>query len=172
MKVLVPREHVESKIYVIRGAKVMLDKDLASLYGVKPIRLREQVKRNSRRFPSDFMFQLTNEEVEIMVSQNAIPSKKHLGGYLPYAFTEQGIAMLSSVLNSERAIEVNIIIIRAFMKLREMVSLHKELAQKLNQLERKYEGHDEQIQAIFQQIREFVTSKDNPKKKIGFKANK
>jgi hypothetical protein len=166
---LIPQEHIESKIYLIRNMKVMLDRDLAELYGVKAIRLREQVKRNKKRFPPDFMFQLDREEVELMVSQNAIPSIKHLGGYLPYAFTEHGIAMLSSVLNTHRAIDVSIIIVRAFIKLREIVSLHKGLAQKLSQLERKYERHDEQIQAIFDQIREFVAFKEKPKKQIGFK---
>ena len=102
---LVPEEVIERKIFMIRGHKVMLDRDLAELYGVKPIRLREQVKRNIHRFPEDFMFQLTEKEAKSMVSQNAIPSWKHFGGYLPYVFTEQGVAMLSSVLNSERAIQ-------------------------------------------------------------------
>ena len=97
---LISCEKIESKIYLIRGKKVMLDKDLAELYRVKPIALRQQVKRNKERFPGDFMFQLTKEEVESMVSQNVIPSKQNLGGHLPYAFTEQGVAMLSSVLNS------------------------------------------------------------------------
>lgn len=169
MKDIIPQEQIENRIFIVRGFKAMLDRDLAELYGVKSIRLREQVKRNLKRFPPDFMFQLTETEVDAMVSQNAIPSRKHLGGYLPYAFTEHGVAMLSSVLNSDRAIEVNIIIIRAFMKLREMVSLHKDLAQKLSQLERKYERHDDQIQAIFDQIREFMTFKEKPKKQIGFK---
>jgi phage regulator Rha-like protein len=113
----------------------MLDKDLAELYGVKPIRLREQVKRNIKRFPEDFMFQLTKEETDILVSQIAIPSKKHLGGHLPYVFTEQGVAMLSSVLNSERAIMVNIQIIRAFTKLREMLATHADLRKKIEILE-------------------------------------
>ncbi|MFH1958616.1 MAG: ORF6N domain-containing protein, partial [bacterium] len=104
---LVPVEMIVSKIFFIRSQKVMLDKDLAELYGVKPIRLREQVKRNKKRFPEDFMIQLTQKELEFVVSHFAIPSKKYFGGYLPYAFTEQGVAMLSSVLNSERAIAVN-----------------------------------------------------------------
>mgnify|MGYP001170011570 CR=1 FL=1 len=94
MKELIPVEIIEKKIYLIRGHKVMLDKDLASLYDVKPIRLREQVKRNMKRFPDDFMFQLNDQEIDSMVSQNAIPSRKHLGGYNPYVFTEQGVAML------------------------------------------------------------------------------
>ena len=118
---LIQTETIETRIFLIRGKKVMLDKDLAELYKVKPIALRQQVKRNKERFPDDFMFQLTNEEVEIMVSQIVIPSKQSLGGYFPYAFTEQGIAMLSSVLNSKRAINVNIQIMRIFTKLREMI---------------------------------------------------
>src|SRR3990167_5758829 len=101
-------EKIENKIFQIRGKRVLLDKDLALLYEVKPIALRQQLKRNWERFPEDFMFQLTNEEVKIMVSQSVIPSKQSLGGYLPYAFTEQGVAMLSSVLRSRRAILVNI----------------------------------------------------------------
>jgi hypothetical protein len=161
-------EIITGKILFIRGQKVMLDKDLAQLYRVKPIRLREQVKRNRRRFPDDFMFQLTREEVDIMVSQNAIPSRKHLGGYQPYVFTEQGVAMLSTVLNSERAIFVNIAIMRAFVKLREALSLNKELAAKLKELERKVEGHDESIHAIFEAIRRLMREEEKPKGKIGF----
>jgi hypothetical protein len=108
MKELIPVEVIESKIHLIRGQKVMLDKDLAAIYGIKPIRLREQVKRNLTRFPEDFMSHLNKEEINVMVSQNAIPSRKHLGGYEPYVFTEQGVAMLSSILNSEQAIKINI----------------------------------------------------------------
>ena len=96
MMSLALQKTIENKIFLLRGLRVMLDRDIAELYGVKPIRLREQVKRNKKRFPEDFMFQLTKEEADILVSQNAIPSKKHLGGYLPYAFTEQGVAMLST----------------------------------------------------------------------------
>src|SRR3989344_9616604 len=106
--------NIKNKIYLILGLHVMLDKDLATLYEVKSIRLREQVKRNIKRFPSDFMFKLNEEEVGFLVSQNAIPSKKYLGGYLPYVFTEQGVANLSSVLSNDMAIEVNIQIMRAF----------------------------------------------------------
>ncbi len=129
-KKIVPREIIQSKIFIIREKKVMLDKDLALLYGIKPIRLREQVKRNLKRFPSDFMFQLTENEVDVMVSHFAIPSRKHLGGHLPYAFTEQGVLMLSSVLNSEKAIQINIQIMRAFNKLRELMIEHRDLREK------------------------------------------
>jgi len=168
----VPQVHIEQKIYFIRGHKVMLDKDLAILYGVKPIRLREQVKRNRKRFPEDFMFQLNQKEIDSMVSQNAIPSRKHLGGHNPYVFTEQGVAMLATVLNSERAILVNIAIMRAFVRLREMVSTHKELAQKLGQLERKIKSHDEDIRLIFEAIKQLMTPPETKKAKIGFRREK
>lgn len=165
-------EIIENKIYLIRNRKVMLDKDLAELYGVKPIRLREQVKRNIRRFPEDFMFQLAEEEIDFMVSQNAIPSRKYLGGFQPYVFTEQGIAMLSSVLKSERAIDVNILIMRSFVKMRQMLSTHKELADKLNELENKYEKHDKDIKTIIDAIRQLMSPPEKPAKKIGFKTEK
>jgi hypothetical protein len=170
MKELIPVEIIEKKIYLIRGHKVMLDKDLASLYDVKPIRLREQVKRNMKRFPDDFMFQLNDQEIDSMVSQNAIPSRKHLGGYNPYVFTEQGVAMLSTVLNSDRAIEVNIQIMRAFVKLREMLSSNKELAHKLTLLENRIEKHDGEIKAIFNAIRQLMVPPETKSKKpIGFR---
>lgn len=168
MKAIVPIEAIERKIYLIRGQKVMLDKDLAVLYGVKPIRLREQVKRNIKRFPEDFMFQLNEKEIDIMVSQNAIPSRKYLGGYQPYVFTEQGVAMLSTVLNSDRAIEVNIHIMRAFVKLREILSTHKDLAHKLSELEKKFEKHDAEIKAIFDAIYQLMAPQEKSKHRIGF----
>ena len=120
--IIIPLERIHQFIYLLRGEKVMLDKDLAEFYEVKPIRLREQVKRNIKRFHSDFMFQLTEAEVDFMVSQNAIPSRKYLGGFLPYVFTEQGVASISSVLTSERAIEVNILIMRAFVAMRKFIT--------------------------------------------------
>lgn len=144
----------------------MLDRDLAELYGVKPIRLREQVKRNKRRFPEDFMFQLTTEEADILVSQFAIPSKKHLGGYLPYVFTEQGVAMLSGVLNSERAISANIQIMRTFTKLREMLATHADLRKKIEAMERKY---DKQFKVVFDVIKQLLEPPEEPKEKIGFR---
>jgi hypothetical protein len=133
--------------------QVMLDRDLAELYGVKSIRLREQVKRNSRRFPDDFMFQLTDEEVDFLVSQNAIPSRKYLGGALPYVFTEQGIAAISGVLTNDRAIEVNIRIIRTFVEMRRFFVTNKELFQRLDTLEKRQIVHEvkatQQIEKIF-----------------------
>ncbi len=176
MKELIPEEAIEKKIYLIRGQKVMLDSELAELYGVSTKRLNEQVRRNIKRFPEDFMFQLNDEEFNILKSQIVISSLRSQiatskrGGrrYLPYAFTEQGVAMLSTVLNSERAIQVNIAIMRAFVKLREILSTHKELAYKLNELERKTERHDTQIQAIFEAIRQLMTPPEKPKHRIGF----
>ncbi|MBI5182634.1 MAG: ORF6N domain-containing protein [Nitrospirae bacterium] len=168
MDSIVPIDVIERKIYLMRGQKVMLDKDLAILYGVKPIRLREQVKRNIKRFPDDFMLQLNEKEIDSMVSQNAIPSRKYLGGYQPYVFTEQGVAMLATVLKSERAILANIAIMRAFVKLREILSTHKELAHKLAELERKIERHDEEIKIVFDSIRQLMATPEPKKKKIGF----
>ena len=160
---------IEQKIYYIRGKKVMLDKDLAKLYGVKPIRLREQVKRNMTRFPSDFMFQLTKDELNNMVSHFAIPSRKYFGGFLPYVFTEQGVAMLSSVLNSERAIQVNIQIMRAFVKLREVLATHKELAERLAELERRMDKKDQEVLSLFEMIRELMAPPPAPPKhRLGF----
>ncbi|OGI18504.1 MAG: hypothetical protein A3B68_07095 [Candidatus Melainabacteria bacterium RIFCSPHIGHO2_02_FULL_34_12] len=122
-------------------------------------------KRNKDRFPEDFMFQLTKEEVESMVSQNVIPSKQSLGGYLPYVFTELGVAMLSSVLNSERAINVNIQIMRTFTKLREMIESHKDLKGKIEEMEKKY---DEQFQIVFEAIKRLIEPEIKPKRKVGF----
>ena len=166
---IVPTEIVVNRIYFIRGQKVMLDVDLAQMYAVPTKRLSEQVKRNRKRFPTDFMFRLTKAEVANLRSQFATSS---WGGrrYLPYVFTEQGVAMLSSVLKSERAVIVNIAIMRAFVKLRATLSLHKELAIKLKELERKVEGHDESIHAIFEAIRRLMAEEAQPKKKIGFHA--
>ena len=153
--VLMSAERIENKILFIRGEKVMIDRDLAELYKVPTGRLNEQVKRNISRFPGDFMFQLRQKEFKILKSQFAISS---WGGIrkLPYVFTEQGVAMLSSVLHSERAVQVNIAIMRAFVKLRQILSTHKEFAHKLEQLERKIEKHDEEIHAIFEAIRQLM----------------
>ena len=168
MEAMVPVEAIERKIYLIRGQKVMLSTDLATLYGVEARALNQAVKRNIARFPEDFMFQLNSSEGEWLVSQNVIPHKKYLGGYLPYAFTEQGVAMLSSILKSERAVQVNIAIMRAFVKLREILSTHKELAHKLSEHERKIEKHDGEIKVIFDAIRGVMRPPEPKKKKIGF----
>lgn len=143
---------IKSKIYTLRNVQVMLDRDLAELYQVKAIRLREQVKRNPSRFPEDFMFQLTPDEVESMVSQNAIPSKKHLGGSLPYAFTEQGVASLSSVLTSQTAVDINITIMRAFVSMRKFMLENAGVFQRLSNLEQWQTLTDKKLDQIFNAI--------------------
>jgi len=149
---LIKNEEIQNRIYTIRDVQVILDKDLAKFYGVKPIRLREQVKRNIKRFPSDFMFQLTEEETNLMVSQNAIPSKQHLGGSLPFVFTEQGVATISGVLTSERAIEVNIQIMRAFVAMRRFIASNAKVFQRLNTLEKRQIEHKAETEQKFEQI--------------------
>ena len=166
---LIPDEIVINKIYLIRGQKVMLDRDLAELYNVRSIRLREQVKRNMTRFPKNFMFQLTETEVADMVSQNAIPSKQHLGGHLPYAFTEHGILMLANILKSERAIHVSIHIIEIFVKMREMLLTHKDILLQLEKVEKKLTNHDEDIALIFQYLKQLLNPPQPPRRKIGFR---
>ncbi|MCL5238377.1 MAG: ORF6N domain-containing protein, partial [Nitrospirae bacterium] len=145
MEIVVQQEVIEGKIYIIRGHKVMLSNDLAELYDVEPKVLIQAVKRNIDRFPEDFMFQLTNQEFVNLKSQIVTSSWGGIRRATPYAFTEQGVAMLSSVLRSKQAVLVNIAIMRAFVKLREILSTHKELAHKLAQLERKMEKHDDEI---------------------------
>ncbi len=146
----------------------MIDSDLALLYGVTTKRLNEQVKRNKKRFPLDFMFQLTKKEKDEVVANCDHLQKLVFSAVLPYVFTEPGVAMLSSVLNSEKAVRVNIQIIRIFIKLREFISTHKELAHKLNQLENKIGKHDEEIQTIFQAIRLLTSIPESKKRRIGF----
>jgi phage regulator Rha-like protein len=164
---LVPQELIEHKIFLLRGQKVLLSNHLAELYGIETRVLMQAVKRNSDRFPNDFMFSLTREEI-LRISQ-FVTSLKYSKAV--YAFTEQGVAMLSSVLNSPRAIQMNIAIMRAFVKLREILSTHKELALKLKQLEMKIEKHDEEIHAIFEAIRNLMTLPEPPKKRIGFQVD-
>ena len=164
-KDVILQQSIETRILWLRCEKVMLDKDLAMLYKVKPIALRQQVTRNQERFPDDFMFQLNDQEVDSLVSQNVIPSKRSLGGYNPYVFTEQGVAMLSSVLRSRQAVLVNIQIMRAFVKLRKILATHKELACKLEELEKKY---DAQFRVVFEAIRQLMKEEEKPKGKIGF----
>jgi hypothetical protein len=166
-KSVVPLEQIERSILLIRGQKAMLSMHLAELYGVETRVLNQAVKRNISRFPEDFMFQLNSAEVEQLVSQNVIPHKKYFGGSLPYAFTEQGVAMLSSVLNSERAIKVNIEVMRAFVRLRQILASNKELAKRLDELEKKY---DAQFKIVFDAIRQLMAPSDPepPKKRIGF----
>ena len=165
---IVTVDQIESIIFLIRGQKVMLSHHLADLYGVETRVLVQAVKRNMERFPEDFMFQLTDREFANLKSQIVISSWGGSRRAKPYAFTEQGVAMLSSVLRSKRAIEVNIAIMRAFVKLRELLITHKELARKLQDFEQQLKGHDEQIQTIFEAIQQLLTPLEQPRKKIGF----
>ena len=172
-EVMILEETVLSKIYLIRGEKVMIDSDLAELYGVPTGRLNEQVKRNIERFPEDFMFQLTKIEFSDLKSQFAISS---WGGRrtLPYVFTEHGVLMLSSVLNSDLAIKVNIRIMRVYTKIRNMLSTHKDLLLKFEELEAKLSTHDDQFLLIFEYLKQFEETKQQQfeqvnRKKIGFK---
>jgi hypothetical protein len=173
-------EIVINKIFHIRGKKVMLDRDLAEMYGVETRRLNEQVKRNEKRFPSDFMFQLTEQELEDWKSQFATSNKEKMGlRKLPNVFTEQGVAMLSSVLNSDTAIEVNIQIIRIFTRLREALLSNKDVLLKMEQLEKnllkqdeKTNKHEEEIQLIFNALKQLLNPPQEPRKAIGFKTKK
>ena len=160
-------DEITNKIFLFREKKVMLDSDLAKLYGVLTGLLNLAVKRNIDRFPSDFMFRLTKEEAESLILQFAISKKEGRGGRrkLPYVFTEQGVAMLSSVLNSKRAIHVNIEIMRAFAKIREMILSHRELQTKINEMEQKY---DKNFAIVFEALRELLNPPVKPKKEIGF----
>ena len=169
MKELIPMEVVERKIFLIRGHKVMLSNHLAELYGATTSALMQAVKRNIERFPEDFMFSLRRDEI-MNLSQFVISSKiKHAPSL--YAFTEHGVAMLSSVLKSKRAVQVNIAIVRAFVKLRQILFGHKELVYKLEELERKYEKHDLAIKDIFEAIRQLMNVPRRPKRVIrGFAA--
>lgn len=149
---IVDSTDIKDKIYTIRSMQVMFDRDLAELYDVKPRRLREQVKRNIDRFPNDFMFQLTEDEVNFMVSQNAIPSKQHLGGSLPYVFTEQGVASISGVLTNKIAIEINIKIMRAFVQMRKFISQNVLLFQRMDVIEQKQSQTDEKLESVLSAI--------------------
>jgi len=165
---LIPQEIIVNKILFIRGEKVMLDRDLADLYDVDTRDLNKAVKRNPLRFPNDFMFQLSKAEFKNLMFQIGTSS---WGGIrkLPYVFTEQGIAMLSSVLNSRRAILVNIQIMRTFIKLKKIILSNKDLELKMEQLQKKYDKHDQEIQAIFSVIKNWIDEQEKPKKEIGFR---
>ena len=186
---IIPAEQVALRIRRFRGEKVLLDFDLAALYGVAVKVLNQSVKRNRERFPNDFMFQLSNEEAQVLRSQLSLANRqatenegvernwsqfvtssgKYRGSkYRPYAFIEQGIAMLSSVLNSKRAVKVNIAIMRAFVKLRWALETNRELAQKFAQLERRVDKHDDEIAAILEAIRQLMAPAEKPRREIGF----
>lgn len=170
MRSIVPAELIERRIYLIRGHKVMLDRDLAEIYGVSTGRLNEQVKRNRSRFPADFMFQLSPAETANWISQFAISNRGVLMGMRrpPNVFTEHGTIMLASVLNSQIAIDASIHVVRAFVKLRELMAAHKELARKFSELEHRVEGHDTHIQTLFGAIRELMEPPKKSAKRIGF----
>ncbi len=165
---------IASKIVIIRDDKVILDFHLAELYEVETRVLKQAVRRNIGRFPDDFMYELTEVEVEDMVSQNVIPSKKHFGGATPFAFTENGVAMLSSVLKSKKAIEVNIAIMRTFTKLRKILSTHQDILKKFEQIDKKLSNHDDQFMLIFEYLKQFEEVKQQHseqanRRKIGFR---
>jgi regulator of replication initiation timing len=172
----IPDEIVMNQIYYIRGHKVMLDRDLAALYGVETKRLKEAVRRNASRFPEDFMFEMTKEEFENWRSQFASSNLREKMGlrYVPFCFTEQGVAMLSSVLNSERAIKVNIQIIRIFTRIRQMLMDNTELRLEIEQIKKKVDNQSKNIELVFHYLDELLEAKENPKPRvaIGFKTGK
>lgn len=169
---LIPIERIQNFIFLIRGEKVMLDSHLAELYHVDTGTLNRAVKRNLERFPEDFMFQLAPQEVANLKRQFGISSSGHGGRRrsIPYAFTEQGVAMLSSVLRSGRAVQVNVAIMRAFVSLRRLLATNEDLSRKFAELERKLEGHDDAIKSLFDAIRELMLPPKKPKREIGFHA--
>ena len=155
----------EQRILLLRGQKVMLDFHLAELYAVETRALKQAVRRNPDRFPADFMFELNADEAQLLVSQNVIPGLGKLGGASPMAFTEQGVAMLSSVLRGDRAVQVNIAIMRAFVRLREMLGTNADLARKLEEIEKKYDG---QFRLVFDAIRQLMAPTSKPAREMGF----
>jgi hypothetical protein len=165
---VVPISVIEKRIHLFRGQKVLLDRDLAELYGVRTMALKQQVKRNASRFPRDFAFRLTKKEAESLISQNVISTRRSFNRVLPSAFTEQGVAMLSSVLKSARAARVNVLIMRAFMRMREVLAGQKDLLKKLDELEKKSQTHDMDIQAIFDTLKRLIQVPAPPHRRIGF----
>lgn len=166
---LIPIDRIENRILLIRGERVIIDKDLASFYGVPTRRLNEQVRRNIDRFPEDFAFQLTAEEKSEVIANCDHLSNLKYSKALPYAFTEHGAIMASNVLNSARAVEMGLFVVRAFVNLRRSIASNQELARKLTQLEKRITSHDEQLVSIVQAIRSLLSTKDVPKKRrIGF----
>jgi ORF6N domain len=168
---LVVEQKILNRIYVIRGEKIMLDKDLAEMFGIETRVLKQAVKRNMERFPKDFMFEMTVKEIDGMVSQNVIPSKSYFGGAKPFCFTEQGVTMLSCILNSKTAIEVNLRVVRVFVKMREFALTHKEILLQLSKLEKEVKGNSKDIENIFLVLKELLAkeAKPKPRKRIGFK---
>lgn len=172
LQALVIEQKILNRIYVIRGEKIMLDRDLAELYGIETRVLKQSVKRNIERFPKDFMFEMTAKEIDGMVSQNVIPSKSYFGGAKPFCFTEQGVTMLSCILNSNTAIEVNLRVVRVFVKMREYALTHKEILLQLAKLEKEVKGNSKDIENIFMVLKELLAKENKPPKPrnpIGFK---
>ena len=165
-KIIVPEEIIIKRIVFLREEKIILDVHLAELYGVETRALKQAVRRNSRRFPNDFMFELTNEEIETVVSQNVIPHKKFLGGSTPFGFTETGVAMLSSVLKSASAREMNIAIMRTFIALRKVAANYKEIMQIVTEMRNQY---DTNFTQIFNALEQLINPPQQPRKRIGFK---
>lgn len=169
-QIAVADEIIVNRIYVIRGQKVMIDRDLSELYGVETKVLKQAVRRNMIRFPEDFMFEMNKEEFEAWRSQNVTSREDRQGlRYAPFCFSEQGVTMLSCILNSDRAIAVNIQVIRVFSKMREMLSTHKDVLIKLEQLEKSIMTHDRQIQAIFIALKKLITPPNPTRERIGFR---
>jgi len=173
-KLIIREEVIASKIFTLRDERVILDVHLAELYEVETRALKQAVRRNKDRFPNDFMYELTGAEIDDVVSQNVIPSKKHLGGAIPFAFTENGVAMLSSVLKSKRAIAVNIAIMRAFTILRKMLLLQKDFIQEITQIKKQLQEQDNNISLIFEYLKQFEEAKKQQfeqakRKRIGYK---
>lgn len=168
MIIVIPEERIERKIFVIRNNKVMIDRDLANLYQVTTKVLNQAVKRNMQRFPEDFMFQLTQNEKEELVTNCDHLKELKFSPVLPYAFTQNGVAMLSSILNSDRAVQVNIQIMRTFTKIKEVLLSHEELRRRIENIERKLGEHDEDIQAVFDAIKRLIEPPKKPRKEIGF----
>ena len=166
---IIPDEIIQNKILYLRDEKILLDFQLAELYGVENRALKQAVRRNLDLFPNDFMFVLTEIEIEIMVSQNVIPSKQYLGGANPYAFTETGVAMLSSVLKTKRAKEVNIAIMRVFIALRKMVLSNTQLRLEIEKIKKKVDNQDKNIEIIFKYFDELLEQKQKPRQQIGYK---
>ncbi|MEI6595385.1 MAG: ORF6N domain-containing protein [Bacteroidota bacterium] len=171
-ELLLPDEVLINKIYLIRNQKVMIDYDLAELYGVENKRLKEQVRRNIERFPEDFMFQLSAEEYHSLRTQIATLKRGEHSKYLPFAFTEHGVLMLSNVLNSKRAIQISIQIVRIYTKLREMLLTHKDMLLKLEEMEKKIGKQDTKIKLVFDYLNQFIKQQEKPRKLIGFRNNK
>jgi hypothetical protein len=171
LQALVIEQKILNRIYVVRGEKIMLDRDLAELYGIETRILKQAVKRNIERFPKDFMFEMIGKEIDYLVSQNVIPSKSYFGGAAPFCFTEQGVTMLSCILNSKTAIEVNLRVVRVFVKMREYALTHKEILLQLVKLEKEIKGNSKDIENIFTVLKELIEKETKPKirNKIGFK---